>query len=148
MFKIFNRRPNFENIFADSSKIHKFIYGDRARTSTILGEKGFINAWLSSKNSWHVTTVIADEALKGDVPSLKQMIWLCEIYFNDVENIAMDSSKRLLLKTNYMQDRVVFCQKAIERGLKDQSYYAMASSVRLYILYSRLPNSMDNPMRL
>jgi hypothetical protein len=146
MFKIFSRGPDFEKIFSDSSKTHKFIYGDRAETSTILGDKGFINAWLSSKNSWQVTTIIVDEALKGNIPSLKQMIWLSDIYFNDVDNIAMDSSKRLLLKTNYMQDRVMFCQKAIDRGLKDQSYYAMTSSVKLYLLYSQLPNSMDNPI--
>lgn len=29
--------------------------------------------------------------------------------------------------------------------MNDQSYYAMASSAKLYNLYLRVPNAMDNP---
>ncbi len=144
MFGIFNKKPDLEKIFSSQSEITNYIYGDRKRTSEILGDDSFINTWLSSRNSGNVTTVIINQALTGDIPSLKQMIWLCEIYFSDVENHTKDANQILTMKTKYMQDRIMFCQKAIDYGLKEQSYYAMTSSIKLYLLYSNIPNSMDN----
>lgn len=144
MFGIFNKKPDLEKIFSSQSEITKYIYGDRKRTSAILGDDSFINAWLSSRNVGNVTAVISSQALAGDIPSLKQMIWLCEIYFGDVENRTRDANQALTMKTKYMQDRVMFCQKAIECGLKEQSYYAMTSSAKLYLLRSNIPGSIDD----
>jgi hypothetical protein len=45
-----------------------------------------------------------------------------------------------------MQERVGYCQKAIDRGLESQSYYAMTSSAKLYLLRWKLPNSMNDPI--
>ncbi|MEP7349836.1 MAG: hypothetical protein ABI668_07780 [Sphingorhabdus sp.] len=144
MFGIFNKKPDFEKIFSSQSEIYKYIYGDRGRTSAILGDNSFIDAWLSSRNIGNVTSVINDKALEGDIPSLKQMIWLCEAHFGDVENRTNDANQALMLKTKYMQDRVMFCQRAIECGLIEQSYYAMTSSAKLYLLRSNIPGSIDD----
>lgn len=144
MFSIFNKKPDFEKIFGSQAEITKYIYGDRKRTSEILGDNSFINAWLSSRNVGNVTAVISNHALAGDIPSLKQMIWLCEAHFGDVENRTKDANQLIIMKTKYMQDRVMFCQKAIECGLKEQSYYAMTSSAKLYLLRSNLPGSIDD----
>lgn len=144
MFGIFNKKPDLEKIFCSKSDITNYIYGDRKRTSEILGDNSFINAWLSSRNVGNVTAVITNQALAGDIPSLKQMIWLCEVYFGDVENRTKDANQALIMKTKYMQDRVMFCQKTIECGLKEQSYYAMTSSAKLYLLRSNLPDSIDD----
>lgn len=139
----FGKTPDYERIFSSKEETHKFIYGNRSKTSTILGDNAFIDAWLSSKNTGQVTSVIQSEALKGDVFSLKQMIWLSEIYFENAPNVFTDENQLLEMRTTYLQDRIKYCQKAIDCGLKDQSYYAMASSVKLYNLYSKAP--IDNP---
>jgi hypothetical protein len=44
-----------------------------------------------------------------------------------------------------MQDRIKYCQQAIDCGLADQAYYAMASSVKLYSLYLCVPDAISNP---
>src|SRR5690606_37645868 len=106
MFGLFRKKPNFEKIFSNQVDITEYIYGDRSKTSNILGDKDFINAWLSSRNEENVTAIIQKQALEGDIPSLKQMIWLCELYFSDAENHVMDANQLLMLKTKLMQDRV------------------------------------------
>lgn len=146
MFKFFRSKHNFEAIFSSLPETHKYIYGNKSKTSSILGDESFIESWLSSKYVGQVTAIIKSEALKGDIPSLKQMIWLCELYFNAAENNARDADQLLAMKTKYMQDRVDYCQKAIECGLKDQAYYAMTSSAKLYLLRSKLPGSMEDPI--
>jgi hypothetical protein len=144
MFGIFSK-PNYEAIFSSQSEIRKFIYGDRAKTSAVLGDRGFMKAWLGSKSFPQVTALIGEEASKGDIPSLKQMIWLCNFGFEEVDNRTRDTNLRLQMKTGFLQERVMYCQKAIEHGM-DQSYYAMASSAKLYLLRSNLP--IDDPITL
>jgi hypothetical protein len=146
MFGVFSRRPNFETIFSSQSETRKYIYGDRGKTSAVLGDQGFIEAWLASKSFPQVTAVIGEEALKGDIPSLKQMIWFCSIAFEDVDNRTRDNNLRLQMKTGFLQQRVMYCQKAIEHGEEDQSYYAMTSSAKLYLLRSNL--AIDDPITL
>ncbi len=143
MFRRFGRAPDYEKIFSSHEEIHKFIYGNRSKTSTILGDDDFIKAWLSSQNTGQVTSIIQKEALNGDIPSLKQMIWLSHISFEDAPNVFKDQNQLLKMRTTYLQDRIKYCQKAIDCGLKEQSYYAMTSSVELYNLYSSAP--IDNP---
>lgn len=144
MFGMFGGKPNYEKIFSSKNDTYNLIYGNRSKTSSILGDNVFIDAWLSSKNTGQVTAVIESEASKGDIPSLKQMIWLCELYFEDAPNSFKDPNQLLKFQTTYMQDRIKYCRKAIDCGLKDQAYYAMTSSAKLYNLYSRVPNAMDN----
>lgn len=144
MFKIFGSKPNFDKIFSSQQETRNFIYGNRARTSAVLGDEEFISAWLSSKHMGQVTAVIRDEAFKGDTPSLKQMIWLCELCYNDAENNTRDTQRLLDLKSKYMSDRIEFCQKAIDYGLRDQSYYAMTSSAKLYLLRFTHVKSVDD----
>jgi hypothetical protein len=73
-FKKFRTKPNYEQIFSSQEETKKFIYDDRTKTSSILGDQNFINAWLDSKNCGEITAVIETEAMKGDIPSLKQVI--------------------------------------------------------------------------
>jgi len=76
MFGLFGKKPNFDKIFSNQAEITNYLFGDRSKTSAILGDDDFINAWLSSKNVGSVTAVINSHALKGDIPSLKQMMAL------------------------------------------------------------------------
>jgi hypothetical protein len=68
MFGMFSGTPDYEKIFSSKEETYKFIYGDRSKTSTILGDTAFLNAWLSSKNQGHVTNTIQNEAMNGDNP--------------------------------------------------------------------------------
>ena len=145
MFGLFRTKPNYAKIFASQDEVRKYLYTDRTKTSFILGDNNFINAWLDSSNSDTVTAVIKAEALNGDIPSLKQMIWLLECYYQDAPNHFKSDALLLEARTSFLQDRIKYCQKAIEYGLKDQSYYAMTSSVKLYNLYQSIPNSINNP---
>jgi len=144
MFGLFNSKPNYEEIFASQEKTRSFIYADRAKTSSILGDNSFIEAWLDSRNVGQVTAVIEHEAMQGDIPSLKQMIWVSDLYFEDATNNFKDKGQLLEMQTMYLQDRIKYCSKAIEFGLKDQSYYALVSSVKLYSLYGNIPLSNQN----
>lgn len=143
MFGFFRSKLNYEEIFSSQEKTRKFIYEDKSKTSSILGDNAFIEAWLDSRNVGQVTAVIEHEAMKGDIPSLKQMIWLSDAYFEDARNIFKDKNQLLEMQTMYLQDRIRYCEKAIEFGLKDQSYYALVSSVKLYELYKKIPLSNE-----
>ena len=146
MFGLFRAKPNYEEIFSSQDETRKFVYSDRTKTSSILGDNAFIKAWLESRNVGQVTAIIKSEAMRGDIPSLKQMIWLSDCYYEDAPNNFKNKGQILEARTSYLQDRIKYCQKAIECGLKEQSYYAMTSSAKLYNMYQHIPNSMDNPV--
>ena len=146
MFGLFRAKPNYAKIFASQDEVRRYLYSDRTKTSSILGSSEFINAWLESGNSEQVTSVIKSEALNGDTPSLKQMIWLADCYYQDAPNHFKNDAHLLEARTSLLQDRIKYCRKAIECGLKDQSYYAMTSSIKLYKLYQRIPDSIGNPI--
>ena len=129
------KQIDYEKIFSSMNDTHRFIYGDRSKTVKILDGDDFINAWLSSKNVAAVSMVIAGEALNGDIPSLKQMIWLCDLYFMEAENLAKNKSEHLKLKVYFLKERIKYCEKAIMFG-SDQSYYAMISYAYLYSILS------------
>ncbi|XBS68129.1 hypothetical protein ABK905_14835 [Acerihabitans sp. KWT182] len=134
MFSIFKGKPNYEQLFSSASDIHQHIYGNKTRTADILGNEEFIEAWLASKHISLVTSVIKQEALKGDIPSLKQMIWLNDIYYNNADNLTENKSQQQKIKIDSLKDRILFCERAIALGLTDQSYYAMTSCAKLYAL--------------
>jgi hypothetical protein len=144
MFNTFKRKPDFEAIFSSQFETYKYIYGDKSKTSSTLGDKAFINAWLSSKNTGRVTEIISQEALKGDIPSLRQMIWATGFFHQGMEIGLKNDKATIAIKSEMLQWRIEFCQKAIQCGLKDQSYYAMTSSAQLYLLRSKL--SVDDPI--
>ena len=147
MFGIFGNKPNYEKIFSSTNETHRYIYGNKSRAVDILGDKAFIDAWLSSCNVAAVTAVIRNEALKGDIPSLKQMIWVTNLYFRDVDNITNDKTEQFNLKVAFLKDRIMFCEKAISLGLKDQAYIAMVSSANLYAIIAPQKNTTDTSTR-
>lgn len=146
MFGLFRTGLNYEKIFSSQDETRRFLYADSSKTSSILGDEAFINAWLGSKNVGNVNAVIKSEAMRGDVPSLKQMIWLSNVYYEDAPNKFKNPDQLLEARTVYLQERIKYCQNAIEFGLTDQSYYAMTSSAKLYDMYQHIPNSMNNPV--
>jgi len=135
-----NPRPDYEALFSSRKDTHRYIYGDRKKTVEILGGEDFIEAWLDSKHTGQVSAIISQEAMAGDVPSLKQMIWLCDLCYNDAENITRDRAEQTKRKKHFMQERISFCQKAIELGLMEHSYTAMASCAKIV----QLNDSLDD----
>ncbi|MEH6640575.1 hypothetical protein [Vreelandella glaciei] len=144
MFGFFKGKVDYERIFHSAEETYRHIYGNRSKTVEILGSTAFIDAWLGSPNVATVTAVISNEALKGDVPSLKQMIWVTDAYYKDAENLTRDKDEQRQLKTGFLKDRVEFCQKAIDLGLKDKSYPAMVSCVNLYTILSPYEKDATN----
>lgn len=133
MFNLFRKKPDYSAIFSSPSATYELIYGDSSKTSEILGDQSFIDAWLSSPQMPRISTLIRQEAIKGDVPSIKQMVWLAEIYYQDSAQIS-DASKRLVIQVSALKERIMFCEKSIDLGMKDWSYKAMVSSKNLYSL--------------
>jgi hypothetical protein len=133
MFNPFKKKPNYSAIFSSPGATYELIYGDSSKTSEILGDQSFIDAWLSSPQMPRISTLIRQEAIKGDIPSVKQIIWLSEMYYQDSAQIS-DTSKRSVIQISALTERIMFCDKAIDLGMKDWSYKAMASSKNLYSL--------------
>lgn len=144
MFGIFKNKVNYEKIFSSAEETYRHIYRDRSKTVEILGDESFIDAWLSNRNVAVVTTVIRNEALKGDIPSVKQMIWLTDLYFRDAENLTSDKAEQIKLKVAFLKDRIMFCEKAISLGLKDQAYSAMISCANLYAIIAPQQKNMTD----
>jgi hypothetical protein len=69
-----------------------------------------------------------------------------DIYCDDVPNFYNSAEKILEHQTVYLQSRIKYCIKAIEYGLKEESYYALISSVKLYNLYKDAPGFIENPV--
>ena len=138
MFGFLKGKVDYEKIFSSADETHRYIYGDRSKTAEILGNEAFIESWLSSRNVGIVTTVIRNEATRGDAPSLKQMIWVTDLYFRDTENLTRDKNEQFKLKVEFLKDRIMFCEKAIVIGLKGQSYAAMVSCANLYAILAPL----------
>lgn len=128
------KKVNFEQIFSSATDTWQYLYGDSSKTVSIFSDNDFIDAWLSSKNVGLVTQVIRAEALKDNIPSLRQMIWLCGMYFQNVASFAPSKAEELQLQIAFLKDRVEFCEKAIHLGLVENTYYAMVSCANLYTL--------------
>lgn len=144
MFELFSKKIDYEKVFSDETEIFNFIYNDRNKSEGILDSKPFMEAWISSRNTGTVATVIAEEALKGDVPSLKKMIWITEIYYNRAEQLYKEATKLIAMKTYYLQNKVIYLGKLIECGHEDQSFNAMMASFELYKLRFDQPNTLKD----
>lgn len=132
----FSRKPNYEKIFSSTSSTFDHLYSDRSKTASILGDEGFLDAWLESPNVGQITGVIRGEAIKGDLPSIKQMIWVSDLYFRNADSFSSSPDERKEMKTHFLQERILFAEKAVSLGLRDRSYQAMIASVNLYRLIS------------
>ena len=136
MFGFSRGKVDYEKIFISTNETYEYIYGDKSKTAEILGDEKFIEAWLDSKNIASISGLIKNEALKGNIPSLKQMIWLSDLYFNDADNLPINENQKLEIKIASLKGRIMFCEKAIEFGL-DQSYNAKISCANLYLILTK-----------
>jgi hypothetical protein len=134
-------KSKFEKAFATKDATYQLIYGDRAQTANVLGNEDFIRAWFASDHLNRVTTIIGNEALAGDIPSIKQMIWLGEQVYQNVPNTTQNAADRVKLQIEASKERIRFCELAISKGLEDRSYQAMGSYARLYALVGAQPGS-------
>ncbi|HCF59676.1 MAG TPA: hypothetical protein DFS52_16985 [Myxococcales bacterium] len=125
MFSLFNRKPNYRKIFSSPIDTHKYLYSERSKTAELLGDESFIEAWLESENRWAVMKVILAEAAKGDIPSIKQMIWYFDVLFQSPS--TSEEGKVMALQT-----RIELCEAAVTMGLKEFSYKAMVSCSNLF----------------
>jgi hypothetical protein len=134
----FKRKMDYEGLFSSADETCKYIYGNRSKTVEIMGNQDFIDAFFASKNTAKVNTVINNEAMKGDIPSLKWMIWFCHQRFLNAETMTRDRTLQLEMKVVALTERVMYCEKAMALGL-DQSYYAMTSCWNLSSIFETLP---------
>ena len=67
----FSSKPNYDKIFSSTSFTFDHRYSEHSKTASILGDEGFLIAWLESPNVGQITGVIRGEAVKGDLPSIQ-----------------------------------------------------------------------------
>jgi len=145
MFGSFGKKKvDYEKIFSSATDTRQYIYSDSSKTVSILGDNDFIEAWLASKNIGNVTQVIREEAIKNNIPSIKQMIWLNSLYFQNVENFASTKNEQTQLQIVFLKERILFCERAVGLGLTEQSYYAMISSANLYSILAGLGSKVSD----
>lgn len=132
MFGFGKKSVNYKEIFSDRATTHKFLYDDRSKTSTIFADKKFVDAWLSSAMQAQITAVIKNEADKGDIPSIKQMIWFLNIIHEEklYARISEKDKAKILIKLN--EDRIKFCDKLAEVADESRPYDAMFACHHLY----------------
>ena len=131
----FKKKINYNKEFESRDSIFSFLYGDRSRTATILGDENFLAAWHASPNASLIEGVMKAEAEKGDLPSIKQMIWLYNIYFQNARDLSSDTSTVKKIQIKSLEDRAKFCLMAVELGERQASYQAMRSYQNLYSIY-------------
>lgn len=139
---IFGRRADYRAIFASSEETRRHLYGNPEKTGAILSSEEFLSAVSESPHQQRVEMIIRQEALKGDKASLLYMINLLGIFYAHVSENEPNRDRRNQISKSILADRVQFCEKAIGRGMKDQAYYGMSSSVALHqIALSEGPES-------
>lgn len=87
LFGFGKSKKDYEIIFKNPKAVSQLLYSDRTKTSKILGDEEFINAWLSSEIQQEVYLLIRQEAIDGDVPSLKQMVWYLDMMYQNILTI-------------------------------------------------------------
>lgn len=127
-------KNKYEKAFASKDATHQLIYGNRAQTASVLGNADFLKAWFASDHFDSVTYIIGKEALDGDIPSIKQMIWLGDQVYQNAGNVTRNATEKRSLQIQASKERIRFCELAISKGLKDRAYQAMGSYYRLYAL--------------
>ena len=131
MFNFSKARRNYKQICSDPNLVHKILYIDRRETAKILGDETFISAWLDSDKQRDITMLIRKEAMDGDIPSLKQMVWLLGMLYEEILHSNLDKKTKSQALIGQLEERIAFCNQLTLKGFP-QSYYAMISCHRLY----------------
>ena len=131
MFGFGKSKKDYKKICQDPKSVFNLLYADRAKTSEILGDTDFIDAWLGSENQSAITLIIRKEAIGGDVPSLKQMVWMLGTMYQEVSGAKIEKNQKLDALVQILDERIRYCNQLIARGVP-QHYYAMVSSHNLH----------------
>src|SRR3546814_7246742 len=89
---------DYNKMFSTKETIFQHIFGNRNKTEDIIQSREFLVALSASPNAQLVDSVIADEAAKGDIPSLTYMMRLVQLHLEGLEQnvpAADRKSKRL-----------------------------------------------------
>ncbi|SFD20822.1 hypothetical protein [Tropicimonas isoalkanivorans] len=131
MFGFGKSKKDYKKICQDPAAVAKLLYTDRSKTAEILGDSDFIGAWLDSENQREITMIIRKQAIAGDVPSLKQMVWLLGNMHQEISQAEIPKEKKLEALIGLLSERINYCDKLISKGVP-QHYYAMISLHHLY----------------
>jgi hypothetical protein len=137
----FGKENKYESIFESEDSTYNHIYKDRSKTALILGDEEFINAWLGSPNQARVSSVIAREAERGDIPSIKQMIWLSQMMLQDMQ--ANSRPVNIDAQTSCLKGCLHFCAVGEKFGM-NYAYYMMGSFINLYQIYMSRKGIVDD----
>lgn len=129
---IFNRRTDYNAIFPSVEETRKHIYGDPAGTADIIFGEEFLSALNNSPHQQKVEMIIRQKAIEGNQPSIMYMINLLGMFYAELMQNGIDQARGRQISKSILNDRILFCSKAVDLGLLDQAYYAMASSVALH----------------
>ena len=131
LFGFKKSKKDYEIIFKNPKAVYQLLFSDRTKTSKILGDEEFINAWLSSEIQQEVYLLIRQEAIDGDVPSLKQMVWYLDMMYQNILSIQMDDRQKFRDIVSVLGDRLFFCNQLTAKGIP-QHYYAMITLHNLH----------------
>lgn len=131
MFGLGKPKNNYKNICQDPKAVFNLLYANRSKTSDILGDDDFITAWLDGEKQQEITMIIRKEAIGGDVPSLKQMVWFLGMMHQEVSSAGIEKQQKLEAIIGILGERISYCNKLTSIG-NPQHYYAMVSLHNLY----------------
>ena len=132
MFGFGKSTNHYKNACSNPRSVYDLLYKDRTKTAEILGDEAFISAWLDSEKQQEITLIIRKEAMGGDVPSLKQMVWLLGNMQQEISAANIDKKQKSLALCGVLSERVSHCNSLISKGLLGNHYQAMVSSHHLY----------------
>lgn len=126
-------RVDYKKVFASKKTIHEFLYGDASKTEAIIYGDDFIKAVANSQNAGLVDMVIAEEAAKGNIPSLMYTMMNLQIRFRDIDSQVSDRATLTKIKSSIYENMIRFCDLAMANGKKqDAAYHATILSVMMY----------------
>ena len=129
---IFGRKTDYDKIFSNRETIFQHIFGNRNKTEDIIQSRDFLVALSVSPNANLVDSVIADEATKGDLPSLTYMLRLIQLHLDGLDQ-NVPAAARIDARIQITADMRRYADIAISRGDKQNpAFYAVTSSVLLY----------------
>ncbi len=141
MFRFGKSKIDYKKICSDTKAVHRLLYEDRTKTAKIMDDQNFINAWFDSENYQQISQMIRKEALSGDVPSLKQMVWLLRRIQEKISAANIDEKERNSSLVDVLKERISHCNKLISEGVLSSHYDAMVSAHHLY----RILQKLDEP---
>lgn len=139
MFGFGKSKKDYKKLCQDPKAVANLLYKDRTKTSEILGDEEFISAWLDSENQQEIIMAIRKEAIAGDVPSLKHMVWYLPYIQEKILAAKIPKTQKHVELVDLLSERVAYCNKLISKGIP-QHYYAMMS---LHHLYKALGEQVD-----